>query len=103
MVRCLAYELVERVLVGVGVQSQDEIRIRAHRKAQVGRKIGHLPEQACIEKDQVPLVADPEIAITAWRRHEEAGPARRAVPNPGDGVDNAPVKRKEEKVLEAWG
>ena len=99
--RLVQDQRVDRVAVGVRVDAQRQVRIRADRQAEMGRKVCDLAEQACIEKDQVAPIADPQIAVAAGGRHEKARPAGQPVVHARDGIDRSPIERKEQQVLEA--
>src|ERR1700694_3176762 len=58
-------QVIDRVLMRVCMQREDEVRIRAHGESEVRRKVGHLTQQAGLEKEEVMEVVDTEVAVSA--------------------------------------
>src|SRR5438876_12278987 len=65
------------------------------------REVGHLPEQAGVEKDQMACVIGAQVTVPARCRHEESRPARKSVMDSCDRVDGPSIKRKQKQVLES--
>src|SRR5207245_8548368 len=99
--RLLAGQRVDGVDVRVRVDREHNVGIRAQRKPKVRWEIGHLAQQAGVQKHQMTPVADPEVAISTRSRHEKAGPTWDPVAHACDRVDGPSIERKQEEVLES--
>src|SRR6266540_5647471 len=64
-------------------------------------EVSHFAQETGVEEEQMALVVNSEIGVTADRGYEEASPARHTVVDPRDCVDHAAVEGEEQEVLEA--
>ena len=84
----------------VGVDVENQVRVRAHRQAEMGRKVRHLPQQPGLQEHQVPGVVDTGVGVAAERGHEGSGWTRQAVVRTCHRIDDTAIEREQEQVFE---